>query len=50
MHSRLLVRHTAVMERLRGEIAAVMVEAASPTREQIQKMPFLGCVIKESIC
>ncbi|KAH8911298.1 cytochrome P450 [Coniochaeta sp. PMI_546] len=46
---RLLVRHPAVMERLRREIKTVMGDLTSPTREQIRKMPFLACVIKESL-
>ena len=36
------------MERLRREVAAVMGESAVATREQIRKMPFLACVVKES--
>ena len=44
---RLLVRHTAVMERLRREIASVLGESEHPSREQIKKMPYLALVIKE---
>ena len=47
--SRLLVRHPRTLERLRDEVAAVMKDAASPTREQIRKLPFLACVVKESL-
>lgn len=46
-HSRLLVRHPKVMERLRREVSSVMRDSLSPSREQIKKMPFLACVIKE---
>jgi hypothetical protein len=44
----LLVRHPQVMSRLRQEIAAVMKDFETPTRELIRRMPFLSCVIKES--
>ncbi|TVY80279.1 Cytochrome P450 [Lachnellula suecica] len=44
---RLLVRHPEVMNRLRSEIAAVMGASEQPSREQIRRMPFLACVIKE---
>jgi hypothetical protein len=46
--SRLLIRHVNVMERLRHEIASVMEGGQLPTRDQIRKMPYLACVIKES--
>ncbi|KAM7205418.1 Cytochrome P450, partial [Naviculisporaceae sp. PSN 640] len=46
---RLLVRHPQAMERLRREVAAVMGEQTTATREQIRKMPFLACVVKESL-
>lgn len=36
------------MERLREEVAAIMGARAVATREQIRKMPFLACVVKES--
>lgn len=36
------------MIRLREEIASVMGDSAHPTKEQIRKMPYLSCVIKES--
>ncbi|KAJ5255207.1 hypothetical protein N7505_010358 [Penicillium chrysogenum] len=45
---RLLVRHAHVMERLRREIASVMEGGTTPSREQIRRMPYLACVIKES--
>ncbi|MBE3050177.1 hypothetical protein IMZ48_48305 [Candidatus Bathyarchaeota archaeon] len=35
------------MGRLRREVAAVIHESASPTREEIWRMPFLACVLKE---
>lgn len=37
------------MARLRREVASVMQNEAHPSREQIRKMPFLSCVIKESM-
>ncbi|KAF7176132.1 hypothetical protein CNMCM7691_001608 [Aspergillus felis] len=46
---RLLVRHEQVTMRLRKEIASVMGNSMDPTREQIRKMPYLSCVIKESL-
>lgn len=46
--SRLLVRHVNVMKRLRLEISSVMEGGQVPTRDQIRKMPYLACVIKES--
>ncbi|EEP76094.1 hypothetical protein UREG_00942 [Uncinocarpus reesii 1704] len=46
---RLLIRHPYEMERLRAEVASVMRESSHPTRQQIRKMPFLACVIKESL-
>ena len=36
------------MERLRREIASVMEGRPIPSREQIRRMPYLTCVIKES--
>jgi cytochrome P450 len=45
--SRLLVRHPNVMKRLRQEIRSIMNEDCLPTREQLRKMPFLACVVKE---
>ncbi|PQE13010.1 n-alkane-inducible cytochrome P450 protein [Rutstroemia sp. NJR-2017a BBW] len=44
---RLLVRHPNVMKRLRQEIRSIMNEDGLPTREQLRKMPFLACVVKE---
>jgi hypothetical protein len=35
------------MKRLRQEIATVMEGGHIPSREQIKKMPYLACVIKE---
>ncbi|KAI0401353.1 cytochrome P450 [Xylaria palmicola] len=46
---RLLVRHPHVMERLRNEVSAVMGDSSDATREQIRNMPFLACVVKESL-
>ncbi|KAI1382089.1 cytochrome P450 [Hypoxylon crocopeplum] len=46
---RLLVRHPQAMHRLRLEVSTVMGGSLDPTREQIRKMPFLSCVIKESL-
>ncbi|CZR56279.1 probable cytochrome P450 alkane hydroxylase [Phialocephala subalpina] len=46
---RLLVRHHHIMDRLRREISSVMGESEHPSREQIRRMPFLACVIKESL-
>lgn len=37
------------MERLRSEVSAVMGDLTNPTRDQIRKMPFLACVVKESL-
>ena len=36
------------MDRLRNEVTSVIGKSEHPTREQIRKMPFLACVIKES--
>lgn len=46
--SRLLVRHPLVMKRLRGEIASTLEGSSMPTKNQLMKMPYLSCVIKES--
>ncbi|KAK5662661.1 hypothetical protein OQA88_8577 [Cercophora sp. LCS_1] len=46
---RLLVRHPDAMIRLRREVKAVMGDLTSPSRERIRAMPFLACVIKESL-
>ncbi|TVY50558.1 Cytochrome P450 [Lachnellula cervina] len=46
---RLLVRHPYVMNRLRNEVAIIMGKSELPSREQIRRMPFLACVIKESL-
>ncbi|KAK5050945.1 hypothetical protein LTR84_003504 [Exophiala bonariae] len=45
----LLVRHPEVMSKLRQEIVVGMKGFETPTREAIRKMPFLSCVIKESL-
>ncbi|KAJ5358207.1 hypothetical protein N7541_005365 [Penicillium brevicompactum] len=37
------------MERLPREIASIMEVSPTPSREQIRKMPYLACVIKESL-
>lgn len=36
------------MDRLRTEVAGVMSDSEYPSREQIKRMPFLACIIKES--
>jgi len=46
---RLLVRHPQVLSRLRQEISTIMDNYTSPTRDQIRRMPFLACVVKESL-
>ncbi|PHH91903.1 hypothetical protein CDD83_9846 [Cordyceps sp. RAO-2017] len=46
---RLLVRHPAVLDRLRRGIVSIMGVSASPIRGQIRKMPFLSCVVKETL-
>ncbi|KAG8528220.1 uncharacterized protein KY384_007137 [Bacidia gigantensis] len=46
---RLLVRHPTVLQRLRGEIDAVLNPDDHPTREQIRRMPYLSYIIKESL-
>ncbi|KAK4101894.1 cytochrome P450 [Parathielavia hyrcaniae] len=46
---RLLVRHPQALERLRREVKSVMGDLSSPTREQIRRTPFLGCVVNESL-
>ncbi|KAI1179613.1 cytochrome P450 [Nemania sp. FL0916] len=46
---RLLVRHPHIMQRLRKEITTVMGDSPDATREQIRNMPFLACVVKESL-
>ncbi|KXX74791.1 Cytochrome P450 52A13 [Madurella mycetomatis] len=46
---RLLVRHPAAMERLRSEVRNVMGNSTNPRRDQIRAMPFLACVVKESL-
>ncbi|KAI0187250.1 cytochrome P450 [Xylaria flabelliformis] len=46
---RLLVRHPHQMQRLRSEVCAVMGDSPNATREQIRNMPFLACVVKETL-
>ncbi|KAJ9607305.1 hypothetical protein H2200_008378 [Cladophialophora chaetospira] len=46
---RLLVRHPDTLARLRKEISSIMGDSLHPSREKIRKMPFLACVIKESL-
>lgn len=36
------------MDRLQREIYSIMGKSEHPNREQIRRMPFLACVIKES--
>lgn len=48
LSSRLLVRHEHAMVRLRKEVSSVMGDLPHATREQIKKMRYLSCVIKES--
>lgn len=36
------------MQKLRKEIASVMEGGKTANREQIRRMPYLACVIKES--
>lgn len=46
--SYLLVRHPAVLDRLRNEIRSVASDEEGLTRAQILKMPYLKCVLNES--
>lgn len=46
---RLLVRHMHVMERLRQEITTIIGGSSKPSRDHIKRMPYLACVIKESL-
>ncbi|KAM7188502.1 cytochrome P450 52A13 [Naviculisporaceae sp. PSN 640] len=46
---RLLVRHPDVMIRLRSEITDIMQNCTIPSRDQIKKMKFLSCVIRETL-
>ena len=46
--SYLLVRHPAVLDRLRNEIRLVASHDEGLTRAQILKMPYLKCVLNES--
>jgi cytochrome P450 len=45
---RLIIRHPSVLHRLRHEIQTA-VGIAAPSRDNIKQMPFLACVIKESL-
>ncbi|KAI7777865.1 cytochrome P450 [Diaporthe eres] len=45
----LLVRHEEAMKRVREEISMAMRDETHPTREHIKKMPFLACVVKETL-
>jgi cytochrome P450 len=38
------------MLKVRNEIDAVMRDSRLPSREQLRRMPYLSCVIKESAC
>ncbi|KAK4042728.1 cytochrome P450 [Parachaetomium inaequale] len=46
---RLLVRHPTVLTRLRREIKNVLGTSTNPTRSQIRNMPYLSCVLKETL-
>ncbi|KAI0203136.1 cytochrome P450 [Astrocystis sublimbata] len=46
---RLLVRHPYCLQRLRSEVKSIMQDSTNATREQIRNMPFLACVVKESL-
>lgn len=48
-NSRLLVRHPAVLTKLRDEIEAVMDGKAELTREELKKMTYLSNILKESM-
>ncbi|KAE8440750.1 hypothetical protein EG329_006609 [Mollisiaceae sp. DMI_Dod_QoI] len=45
----LLVRHDSVMERLRAEVKEIVGNSSDFSREQIMKMRYLACVVKESL-
>lgn len=47
-HSYLLVRHPAVLDRLRNEIRLVASHEEGLTRAEILKMPYLKCILNES--
>ncbi|KAB8276476.1 n-alkane-inducible cytochrome P450 [Aspergillus minisclerotigenes] len=46
---RLLVRHGHVMCRLRDEISSITGRSGYPTRDQMRRMAYLDCVIKETL-
>ena len=48
LHSRLLVRHPPVMQRLRKEIRSVLEDGEHPNKEHIRRIPYLALVIRES--
>ena len=48
MSSRLLLRNSDVLERLRREIETVVGDEKDITRAHIQRMPYLHNVLKES--
>ncbi|KAF4625978.1 hypothetical protein G7Y89_g12186 [Cudoniella acicularis] len=45
----LLVRHETVLQRLRAEIKSIMGDSNDLARDQIMKMRYLACVVKESL-
>lgn len=47
--SRILVRHPTVLSRLQREILSVVGISKNPTRNQIRQMPFLSCILKETL-
>ncbi|KIW00620.1 uncharacterized protein PV09_07816 [Verruconis gallopava] len=46
---RLLVRHPEALDRLRREITSIIGRSEAPSRSDVRKMPFLSCIIKESL-
>ena len=48
-NSFLLVRHPAVLRRLREEIADIMQGDSTSTRAHVQKLHYLRCVLNESM-
>lgn len=46
---RLLVRYPAVLTRLRGEVVAVLGDERDVTRAHIRSMPYLQCVLNETL-
>ncbi|KAF6240903.1 hypothetical protein HO173_000695 [Letharia columbiana] len=45
----LLVRHTSALDRLRNEIRSVMGDDQELTRNHVQKMSYLKCVLNETL-